>query len=99
MSVVFHVLQQCGRFEGRTSGLWRPCSRVIPLTKSCRVCGQGGGGNPLEWLAKLNPFDKRRRDEEDELRGRREWYQAVPNSRWSYTLHGGINFGNPGYTL
>ncbi|CAB1112131.1 unnamed protein product [Ectocarpus sp. CCAP 1310/34] len=28
-----------------------------------------GGGNPLEWLAKLNPFDKGRRDEEDELRG------------------------------
>ncbi|CAM9356151.1 unnamed protein product [Ectocarpus fasciculatus] len=27
-----------------------------------------GGGNPLEWLAKLNPFDKGRRDEEDELR-------------------------------
>lgn len=30
-----------------------------------------GGGNPLEWLAKLNPFDKGRRDEEDELRGER----------------------------
>ncbi|CAM9509281.1 unnamed protein product [Pylaiella littoralis] len=29
---------------------------------------EGGGGNPLVWLAKLNPFDKRRRDEEDERR-------------------------------
>lgn len=37
----------------------------------CPVCLQGGG-NPLEWFAKLNPFDKQRRDGENGLRDERE---------------------------
>lgn len=31
-----------------------------------------GGSNPLEWLGKLNPFDKERRDAGDGTQGERE---------------------------
>lgn len=48
------------------------CKNDTVTTKPrCPVCLQGGG-NPLEWFAKLNPFDKQRRDGEDELRDERE---------------------------
>lgn len=62
------------------------CKYDIPARAiSCQsnMCGQGGGGNPLVWLAKLNPFDKQRRDEEDEPRVERESYghTAVSNTQ------------------
>ncbi|CAM9112784.1 unnamed protein product [Scytosiphon promiscuus] len=48
-----------------------------------------GGGHPLEWLSKLNPFDKRRRGEEDEQRA--EWKPAADSKLLAST-----EYGSPG---
>eukprot|EP00904_Undaria_pinnatifida_P008715 jgi/Undpi1/4974/HiC_scaffold_19.g08326.m1 len=56
-----------GVVEGSPGGL----PAAARLAASSPSKDAQGGGNPLEWLAKLNPFDKQRREEEDQLRAKR----------------------------
>lgn len=59
-------------YERAPSKLLEPFERFAYVTPVSFVLQRREGGNPLEWLANLNPFDRQRREAQEELRGERE---------------------------